>query len=1147
MVGKKKNSTKSLLCKYCWVRVYPYDYKKLLGTSVVNVRATAQEQLKIHIEESCTSNGSKKGIKVPKNPRLLPDPKKRGEVFTYIVADIEVLSKPVPGGVTVTGTERTYDQSCYLVAAAVVSGGVIVEEFINKGYDDPLGEFLRWLLTTSDALFTQMADRQKDWRKCYTPEQIRVWGRATICVYCNKVITDDDRDQGNYQVHAHNHFTSQPQSNRHPGNVEGDTGYAHRTCNISDTVQEKLVVYTHNMGFDLSFMIERMASDVDIIGGREVGGVSKGADGKFIEFILNHDVESETIDMREWIRRVGRSRFTYPHTTNERYLRGLLWRELFDERDTLFLDDGTTLLFDVAAKHQHNDGLKTYFQNRIACESKAHLYEAGMSWEKKLGGDIVFKDSMAIFGQTMSLDKIVGSRMPVQRKKFKDDASWHAALRDLIPEIRVNMPLTSKLYPGDDEKFFSFVLKGWYPHALMDSVERLKNTCLPAIDDPASYSMLSNSYPSPEIYDRMQYVVSKYCGGGTENALDRFARYYCRTDVVLTCDCLQYLIELIQSETGIHPVRCMTGPQLAWQGAMFKCQDAGYQIELFTDRDMVSFTKAALYGGIVFKGLNHVKANCPGIPGYDPTKDTVEIFMDDVCSLYGYIQMHRLPCCEYTWATAEVAKEYVDRHYEKSLSWTGSWIDLNDEFVRSATVEFTGDYMCEGCFAEGHQECQAFYGCHDCARVIKESGADGYGPFPRKYSPNAADMSAFDLESFERAGKKPGTSDKLIMDLHKKRYTAQVATIVAAKHMGFKVLEYHKCITFGQDFVMKPWADFTAAKRKEAKVKGDAFGDTYFKWLLNVCYGVACTDVTKFKNSKLLYVGDPKYKAKYSKCWNNPNFEGDFTQLGPSMLQMHFRQPTAMYNKPMMQALGIQNLSKVHMLDIYRTYRRYGARPVYGDTDSLVLYIRNPPGSAPTVARMYRENPALFDLSGFENALHDDSNAKRPGAMESEYPVAYTTGWGEDNGLKATILAEFEPSVLDDLGSVISEVIVMGPKSYRVIQVAGKGKIKSKGLKASAVRELGPDAHHNELDDAYRRTHKPKRHKTGHLKQGVIDGVMQGWAENRIKQGISLKDDKGYTVTADEARRLGLVHDEFTSGYNLFYGDWRVRVLQDDD
>ena len=702
-----------------------------------------------------------------------------GEVHTYIVADLEVTSTPS------TSPDREFDQKCYLAGAAVVSNGKVQEQWMNETYTDPLGEFINWVARTTEKLFENLAKvGEPDPLKCFTKEQKETWMRAKLCVYCNKEISKSDIAEGNYKVLAHNHYTQQPQGNHYShkdqleairslledptAGAEGDTGCAHNLCNLPDQAQKNLNVYFFNADFDLSFLLERLAENPHLFGAREVAALPKNESGKFFEFSLKHQDAHEIITTKEKLRRDGNRTFIYPHTKSARILKGISFKELWAERATLRIaePDGP-LLFDIAAKHLHRASLSEYCQLMATVADDPEILKQETTYTRRVHGSINFKDALALFGQ-VSLDSVVSSRMPISKKKFKSTADWHAALRDRVKEVRVAIPLTSAMYESDDE-FLSFCLKGWFPHQHIDTVKRLEDDCLPAIDALGSYSVLSKSYPSREVYDRMTHVMNTYCGGGTPNALDRFARKYCATDVLLTCDILQNLINLIQRGTGLHPCNALTGPSLAWQNALVFMKRAGLHVELFTDPAMVKFVISMLYGGLVFKSVNHVKANVPGIPGYDPKLDTVEVLYDDVCSLYGFAQMKRLACSDYRWGDSEVSKHMVSKHYEMCKAWTGRWIDLNDQFKRSAFVEFSGDYICDTCFLEkGKTECQAKHGCVMCQDLVTDSGVDRYNIFPTKYKVTEDMMSKVDLECFRRTGKEPGTSEKLMMDLYQK-------------------------------------------------------------------------------------------------------------------------------------------------------------------------------------------------------------------------------------------------------------------------------------------------------------------------------------------------------------------------------------------
>ena len=222
-----------------------------------------------------------------------------------------------------------------------------------------------------------------------------------------------------------------------------------------------------------------------------------------------------------------------------------------------------------------------------------------------------------------------------------------------------NTPITKRvLSTGRYEKLSEEVRglllqKGVFPYKWLDSLERFKETELPA-PRTAFDSHLTGDKISDEDYNRAQKVFRECKNFGD------YHNSYLDTDVALLADVFETFRSLMMDVHGLDPAHYLTTPGMAWD-AMLKL--TGVKLELMTEMSKQLFVEKGLRGGICQVSHRAIKANKPmaettGGPKYDPTKKRTRLTYVDVNNLYGCAMVDNIPYGGFKWV--EPAVDVVD-------------------------------------------------------------------------------------------------------------------------------------------------------------------------------------------------------------------------------------------------------------------------------------------------------------------------------------------------------------------------------------------------------------------------------------------------------------------------------------------------------
>ena len=337
---------------------------------------------------------------------------------------------------------------------------------------------------------------------------------------------------------------------------------------------------------------------------------------------------------------------------------------------------------------------------------------------------------------------------------------------------------------------------------------------------------------------------------------------------------------------GLDPTKSYTSPGFFWQ-AMLKM--TAVKLELLTDPTKYAFFEKSIQGGVSVISNRYAKANNPYMEDYDPRKKICYIIKWDANSLYASVMVEELPVGEFRWASEEVLKSL-----ERSLR--------NDEELPSGK----GASLCVGL---GYPE-----ELHDAQ--------NDYPLAPEKVIINGVEKLAPNLGA-------------------KKEYHLTYEMLLFYMRRGLVLEKVHSAITYKTEAFLKPYIEFRAEKRKEAKGRGDKFGDDFYKLAGNSVYGKMFESTRSRCNTKFVGGGERERLTKY---FSQPNFVSSTILPSSNIVMVRMGKVSVTLDKPIYLGACILHKSKKVMFEFHYDYvmKRWGkerASLLFTDADSLTYFI----------------------------------------------------------------------------------------------------------------------------------------------------------------------------------------------------------------
>ena len=146
-------------------------------------------------------------------------------------------------------------------------------------------------------------------------------------------------------------------------------------------------------------------------------------------------------------------------------------------------------------------------------------------------------------------------------------------------------------------------------------------------------------------------------------------------------------------------------------------------------------------------------------------------------------------------------------------------------------------------------------------------------------------------------------SDKLVPHLMKhEKYVLHYRNLKSITDLGVKITKLHRVLAFKQSAWLKPYIDFNADKRKEAK---NEFEKDFFKLMNNSVFGKTMGNVKNRMEEKLTTNNDMAIKW-FSKL----HFKNSINLDGLHLVEMHKRE--IKYDKPIYVGCAISDKQTLH-------------------------------------------------------------------------------------------------------------------------------------------------------------------------------------------------------------------------------------------
>src|SRR5277367_2831912 len=470
--------------------------------------------------------------------------------------------------------------------------------------------------------------------------------------------------------------------------------------------------------------------------------------------------------------------------------------------------------------------------------------------------------------------------------------------------------------------------------------------------------------------------------------------------------------------------------------------------DLLTDADMYEFFEDGIRGGMTFVNKHHVRAANPETG--DPGESTYIAYWDEN-NLYGNALRQKLPCSAFEWLP----------EHEFELDWQN--IDTEGEYgyVLKVDLEYPANI---------HDKTQDFPLAPESSNVTAEM----FTPYM---------MELWALRSEMRGQSETFKSEKkLLMTCRdKKEYVVHFKLLKFYLRMGMRVTRTHAVVKFRQDNIFCDYIDENSRRRAAAKSE---FEKDLYKLLNNALFGKTMENVRNRKDYKLRNTEEHvEMDASKPHYLRSHRFSQDLILNELVNLQVKL-------NKPIFIGQAVLDLSKLIMYDLrYNNFPRYeeefgGQISVLGgDTDSLFCLITNIYLYGQLHPAMSRDG--LLDSSNFSTGHHLFSDRYKAvlGCIKDELP-----------------------------GQVVREAVLLKPKCYSMITVAGYEKKTAKRVHFCVRQAIAHDKYREVFERQIEIVRTVRRFQTENHVVSTIQ--QQKWA-------LSCTDTKRAWISANTSLPYG--------------------------
>ena len=582
-------------------------------------------------------------------------------------------------------------------------------------------------------------------------------------------------------------------------------------------------------------------------------------------------------------------------------------------------------------------------------------------------------------------------------------------------------------YVSNDEDLDILTDKGVYPYDYMTSFDKFREKQLPPKEK--FYSNLTESNIEDDEYERALKLWEHF---GIRN-LGQYHDLYLRTDVLLLTDVFE----------NLDPAHYFTLPNFAWDAMLLK---TGVILEPLTDQSMYEMIEKGLRGGMCQVSHKEAKANNKYMnDDYDEQKPSNYINYLDANNLYGLAMSMKLPIGELKWIKKILTEKMIM-----------DWRENDDNaYILEVDLEYP---------KEIHDLTSDYPFCPENMNVEEKLLSEHQKSLYRHY--------------YNGKEAKDEKHHKLILNQqNKSNYVVHIKALQFYLKKGMKLIKVHKGVKFQQRQWLKPWIDFNAEKRKEAK---SDFEKDMFKLMNNAVYGKTMENVRNHIDFELVST-----QERIQKCINNPNYKGCHI-INEELAGVEKTKTVLKLDKPIYLGMTILDLSKIHMYsfyyDVLKEKYQEKVKLVYTDTDSYVIQTMTD-----DIYKDWMSIKDYMDFSGYDkkHPNYDPTNKKMLGKFKDEMD-----------------------------GKIITNFIALRPKMY-CLKIHNENKVekKAKGVpKLKVKRDLDMKDYEVTLHE-----HIPKDVNFN----AIRSKNHQIYSINQSKVGLTSYDNKRYWFNDTESLPYG--------------------------
>ena len=401
-----------------------------------------------------------------------------------------------------------------------------------------------------------------------------------------------------------------------------------------------------------------------------------------------------------------------------------------------------------------------------------------------------------------------------------------------------------KFCNNDLNKFVMLLRKGVYPYEYMDGWDKFNETLIPSKE--SFYSNLTMENISEIDYRHANNVIKTF----KLNNLGDYHDLYVQSDTLLLADVFENFIKACIKTYELDPAHFISLPGLAWQACL---KNAGVELELLTDYDMLLMIEEGIRGVICHAVHRYAKTNNAYMKHYDKSKESSYIQYLDANNLYGAAVSEKLPI--------------------NGFKWVNDISRINEKFVKSYDKKNSGKVY------------------------ILEVDVD----YPSKLHKLHSDMP------FLPGRMKIDKTQKLVCNLRdKKKYVVHISILKQALNHRLKLKKVHRVIEFNQEAWLKKYIDINTELRKKAS---NEYEKDFFRLMNNAVFGKTMENVRKHRDIKLV-----KTDYKRNKLVSKPNYH-TMKLISENLSISETKKVKVKMNKPIYLGLSILDISKIIMYE----------------------------------------------------------------------------------------------------------------------------------------------------------------------------------------------------------------------------------------